>query len=160
MNLYTVSVMLAGDRNHIVTNKGPISVAEIAVLKAIHGDSSVNDIRLYSHPNHADPLPEVTLGELRETLKLRYQNALPAGNEPIVDKLFGPMGALPMTLADIGVDAKSEAAKLRATAAAAVAAASLLDATAEDEAAPLNAQEEAEMAEFLAAPVADKKKAA
>lgn len=127
MNLYSVSVMLGGDRNHVVTNKGPLSVAEIAVLKAIHGADSVHDVRLYQHPADADPLETPTMPELREQLRLRYQNALPAGNDPIVDKLFGPMGALPTTLADIGIDARSEAAKLRAQAAVAQAAAAQLE---------------------------------
>lgn len=149
MNLYTVSVMLAGDRNHVVTNKGPITVAEIAVLKAIHGESSIYDIRLYRHPADADPLPPINQAELREQLRHRYQNALPAGNDPIVDKLFGPMGALPTTLADIGVDAKSEARRLREQAAAAEAAATRLEAAEEESDLGISAAEDAEMRAFL-----------
>lgn len=147
MNLYTVSVQLAGDRNQVVTNKGPVTVAEIAVLKVIHGADSVGDIRLYRHDPDRDPLPEITQAELREQLRLRYQNALPAGNDPIVDKLFGPMGALPTTLADIGIDAKSEAARLRAQADAAIAAAVQLETTPEESV--TDAQERAELEAFL-----------
>lgn len=146
MNLYTVSIQLAGDRNHVITGKGPVAVAEIAVLKAIHGETSVYDIRLYRHPADAEPLPELSLAELRDQLRSRYQNALPAGNEPIVDKLFGPMGALPLTLADIGIDAAAEARKLREQAKAAEAAAAQLDA----QEAALSPEEEAEFNAFLA----------
>jgi hypothetical protein len=146
MNLYTVSVMLAGDRNHVITGKGPVSVAEIAVLKAIHGETSVYDIRLYRHAEDAEPLPELSLAETRDQLRGRYQNALPAGNEPIVDKLFGPMGALPTTLADIGIDAAAEARKLREQAKAAEAAAAQLDSQAET---ALSPEEEAELNAFL-----------
>jgi hypothetical protein len=148
MNLYTVSVQLAGDRNQVITNKGPVTVAEIAVLKAIHGSDSVNDIRLYRHDPDRDPLPEMNQAELRDMLRQRYQNALPAGNEPIVDRLFGPMGALPATLADIGVDAKSEAAKLRAQADAAIAAATQLESQPEE--GEPSAEERAELEAFLA----------
>lgn len=146
MNLYTASVMLAGDRNHVVAGKGPLTVAEIAVLKAIHGDTSIFDIRLYQHPADADPLPEMTQGELRELLRSRYQHALPAGNDPIVDKLFPGLSLLPTTLAEIGIDARAEAKRLREQAAAAEAAAKALDA---QEIEALSAAEEAELKAFL-----------
>lgn len=148
MNLYTITVVLAGDRNHVVTNKGPVTVAEIAVLKAIHGADSVQDIRLYKHDPDRDPIEVPTMTELRDQLRLRYQNALPAGNDAIVDKLFGPMGALPTTLADIGIDAKSEAQRLRAQAEATIAAADQLEA--QDDGLTADAQA-AELQEFLAA---------
>lgn len=151
MNYYTVTVQLGGDRNQVITNKGPVSVAEIAVLKAIHGADSVSDIRLYKHDPDRDPLPEMSMAELRELLRTRYHNALPAGNDPIVDKLFGPMGALPTSLADIGVDAASEAARLREQAKAAEAAAAQLEAHAAETDGP-SEEELADVKAFLDEP--------
>jgi hypothetical protein len=146
MNLYTVSVMLGGDVNQVVANKGPVSVPEIAVLKAIHGDSSVQDIRLYEPPpGRSMPAPQ-TASELREELRLRYQNALPAGNDPVVDRLFGPMGALPTTLEEIGIDAKAEAKRLRESAKAAEKAAQQFDNEAKHEPSPA---EKAELDAFI-----------
>jgi hypothetical protein len=146
MNLYTVSVTLAGDSRHIVANKGPVSVPEIAILKAIHGDSSVQNIRLYKPGPGAAPPPSMNVAELRESLRLRYQNALPGGNDPIVDKLFGPMGALPTTLDEIGIDAKAEARRLREEAKAADKAAEQFDAEGQHEP---TAAEKADMDAFL-----------
>jgi hypothetical protein len=138
MQYFNVSVQLGGDRNHVVTNKGPVSVAEIAVLQAIHGRESVSDFRAVEV---AKPLSH---RELREELTRVYQNAMPmSGGDKIVDKLFGPHGALPTTLGHIGIDAQGEAKKLRAAAKAAEAAAKKLDALPTDEAAEAFLHEDA-----------------
>lgn len=140
MQFYTVSVMLAGDRNQIVSNKGPISVAEIAILREIHGAESVFDFRPAPKPEGYDR------GEHLEQLKVRYSNATPGEVNRVVERLFGPLGKMPTTLQSIGVNPAAEAAKLRKQAEEAAAAAAKF----EDEVAEVAGEdEEDDFAEFV-----------
>lgn len=123
MQFYSVSVQLGGDRNHTVTNKGPVSVAEIAVLRAVHGDASVSDFRYLTTDTKG-----FDRAEHLEYLRRRYGQATPGEVNRIVDTLFGPHGKLPTSLQAIGIDPKAEAAKLREAAAEAAAAAEKLEA--------------------------------
>lgn len=108
MKLYLCSVRLGDSSQHIVPNK-PVTVPEIAVLRAIHGGAAVTDMRPYvldGKPQTRD----ITDPEERERLARKYQR----GDDGVtIDKLFGAMGALPKTLRDIGIDPQAAAAELR-----------------------------------------------
>lgn len=112
MKLYLCSVKLGDSNNHVVPNK-PVTIPEIAVLRRIHGDAAVTDIRPYKVDGKdqmklRDGRP-ITDAEERERLAQRYQR----GEEAIrIDALFGAMGALPKSLREIGIDPARAAADL------------------------------------------------
>lgn len=130
MRQYLCSVALADSPQHVVSNK-LVSIAEIAVLRRIHGDSAVRDIR----PPAEKDLREVerTDVEERERLRVLYDAPAPGDNEPIVDRLFGPMAALPTSLRHIGIDPAAAAEEMRRQAGVLAAAAAQLS----DEEAPV-----------------------
>ena len=106
MQRFKCTVKLAGSVQHVVTNKGPITVAEIAVLRRIHGDDAVSDFA------YVDNI-KVNANEERERLRLLYDTAALGDSEPVVDQCFGVMGPLPQSLSDIGISAKSQSEALR-----------------------------------------------
>jgi hypothetical protein len=115
-----------------VTNK-LVTVPEIRVLKFLHGEDAVLDIRpLYTYDaRSSDPKgkPGVVIegvepcGEWmdereRERLIVEYEGASGPMDETsgTVARLFGPFSPLPKRLADIGINPREEARRLRAAA--------------------------------------------
>lgn len=87
MQRCNVTVRLAGDVGNTVP-KTNVSVAEIAVLRAIHGDESVVDVKA----THNDKTPH---RDERDRLSVIY-------GRPIVDKIFpGTFAKLPVSLREI-----------------------------------------------------------
>lgn len=141
MKQYLCSVKLGDSNNHIVTNK-VVTVPEIAVLKMIHGDAAVIDIRpckdipiMAGKKQAVDEFGEEqwaqradadrTDAEERERLVQHYDNAMPG--EVVVGRLFPPLQPLPKNLTAIGIDPKAAAADMRRQAAALAASAAMLD---------------------------------
>lgn len=122
MRQYLCSVALADSPQHIVTNK-LVTIAEIAVLKRVHGESAVRDIRPPADKAMRDT--DRTDPEERERLRMIYDTATPDA-EPIVDRLFGPMAPLPTSLRNIGIDPQAAAEEMRRQAEAMAAAAATL----------------------------------
>jgi hypothetical protein len=92
-------VALSGDRNHVV-RKSDITVAEVEILRALHGQDSVRNIQ---------PTRTTTSdgGALLDRLRRKYRRRMPAlpgeKSRCIVDTVFpGPRPKLPVSLADIG----------------------------------------------------------
>jgi hypothetical protein len=104
MKTYLCSVRLAGSMQHVTTNKR-VTVSEIAVLRRVHGDDAVMDVRPAGDVARSDT-------EERERLRKTYDNATPDA-EPLVDRLFGALGKLPTSLAQVGIDPKAQAESLR-----------------------------------------------
>lgn len=77
--------------------KPDVTVAEIAVLTAIHGEGSVRDI----NPTFMDKRPHA---EERERLTLEYGAAKDHKDEPVIKALFPGLSPLPVTFKDIGLD--------------------------------------------------------
>lgn len=135
MQQYLVDVQLGGKQAHVQSKK-TVTIPEIAVLRAVHGPSSVTVVGKASEPAQTrtpdDRRIPRTVTEERERLRRHYQ-----GTD--VDTIFGgPLAPLPTTLRQIGVDPGAEAARLREQAAQHALAASALeeeDAGAPDEAA-------------------------
>jgi hypothetical protein len=155
MRQYYCSVSLGDNVQHIVTNK-LVTIPEIAILKRIHGESAVTSIRpatgdMKLARNEFEDLR--TDADERERLKKVYDNATPDA-EPLVDRLFGPMGALPTTLTAIGVDPKVAAEEMRRRAAELEAAAAVMSDDDEDTPAAVDEDEF-----FDEAPVVGKKAA-
>ena len=104
MQLCDVDVCLAGDRNHVVP-KRKVSVAEIEVLRAVHGDDAIQNIKPRGQERRS------TAEELDRLRRLYRGNvATEAGlSRGIVDQVFrGPRPSLPTALKDIGLDYKGE----------------------------------------------------
>lgn len=125
----TCTVRIAGSPLHTITKK-LVSVPEIRVLKQIHGPDSVLDIRplyRYDPTSHdpkgrpgvavpdGDPCGEWSDERERERLAAEYEGAGGPLDETggLIAKLFGAFGALPKRLADIGIDHKAEARRMR-----------------------------------------------
>lgn len=151
MKLYTCSVKLGDSNNHIVPNK-IVTIPEIAVLKRVHGDAAVFDIRPHvisveGKGKKPELVPQVkrdkaggvwTDAQERERLTLKYQR----GDDSSVNisALFGAMGALPKTLREIGIDPQAAAAEMRRRAEEMAASAARL---ADEDAPPVDEDEEA-----------------
>lgn len=87
MQRCSVTVRLSGDVGNTVPKTG-VSVAEIVVLRAIHGEDAVVDIKA----THNDKTPH---REERDRLSVIY-------GRPIVDKIFpGTFAKLPVGLKEI-----------------------------------------------------------
>ena len=119
MQFCSVSVRLSGKPNHVVSNKR-VSVPEIRILQALHGADAVLDIVPLE-------LVDTTSEEERERLKKSYEPAQVEEQRNLVDRVFGPVGALPTTLAAIGLDPRAEAKRLREKAQSLAAAADKMD---------------------------------
>lgn len=138
MQQYLVDVQLGGKSSHIQAGK-TVTIPEIAVLKAIHGQSSVTVTgKVKEGAVTRDPegreTPRTTTEE-RERLRRTY------GGGVDIDTIFGgSLAPLPTTLRQIGVDPGAEAVRLRAAAAQQAAAAAALD---EEDAGPDEAAAEA-----------------
>jgi hypothetical protein len=162
VKLYLCSVKLGDSLNHVVTNK-PVTIPEIAVLRDVHGQSAVTDIRpIKGEAGIALGLDEEsprTDIEERQRLSQTYENAMPGESVPIVNRLFSPMAALPRTLREIGIDPQAAAAQRRLEAEKLAAEATML---AEEEDAPEAAEDVDVMFDDEPAPavVAPKAKAA
>lgn len=117
MQLYTCTVKIGASQNHVVAKK-VVSVPEIAVLKYVHGDEAVSDITVFklpelkSEPEKAHLYHTWSPATERERLALAYPAASEDKKPPVIE-LYGPVGALPMTLAEIGISPASAAAEKR-----------------------------------------------
>lgn len=104
MQLCDVDVCLAGDRNHVVPKRN-VSVAELEVLRAIHGEDAIQNIKPRGNQR-------VSTAEELDRLRRKYRGnvATEAGlSRGIVDQIFrGPRPSLPTTLNDIGLDFKGD----------------------------------------------------
>jgi hypothetical protein len=89
-------VALNGDLTFIVP-KPDVTVAEIAVLRAIHGADAVRDIQ----PTFMDKRPHA---EERERLMFEYGAARDHKDEILVKQLFPGLSPLPVTFKDIGLE--------------------------------------------------------
>ena len=125
MQFCTASVRVGGSPSHVVTNK-LVSVPEIRLLQAIHGEDAVVDI--VPLENRA-----VTSEAERERLRLAYEPKNVEEQAGVVNRVFGPMGALPQTLTQIGLDPKAEARALRDKAKSLLAAADKVEQAEESE---------------------------
>jgi hypothetical protein len=97
MQLATVEVRLSGSRENTVV-KDNVTVPEIVLLRAIHGNDSVNNIQ----PTGMDKRPHAAE---YERLKKIYGTAKDEKENLILDKLFpGHNPVFPVTLADIGLE--------------------------------------------------------
>lgn len=124
MQFCDVSVRIGGKTTQVVSSKR-VSVAEIQILRAIHGEDAVVDI--VPKENRA-----VSSAEERERLKRTYEPAQVEEQRNLVARVFGPVGPLPQTLTDIGIDPQEEAQRMRERARDLADAAAALDA-AEDQ---------------------------
>jgi len=123
MQQYLVDVQLGGKPGHIQSKK-TVTIPEIAVLKVIHGEGSVQVVGKVKDPATTrvpEGKPRVrTMAEERERLRQTYPTD--------IDAIFGgPMAALPTSLRQIGVDPDAAAARLREQAAQAAAAAAAIE---------------------------------
>lgn len=89
-------VALGGDITFTVF-KPDVTVAEIAILKAIHGADAVRDIE----PTYSDRRSHA---EERERLTLEYGVARDHKDEPVIAKLFPGLSPLPANFSDIGIE--------------------------------------------------------
>ena len=129
MQVVTCDVHIGGDRNHVVVKTG-VTVAEIEILRVIHGNDAVLNIQ----PTKQDTRKHAEeLDRLRRIYKRRMPGSDSKGTKNIVDVVYpGPRPNLPATLKDIGVEYPTEAAQAR-TKKKAVAKELEQDALAEDE---------------------------
>jgi hypothetical protein len=110
MQVVTCEIHLAGDRNHVVVKTG-VTVAEIEILRVIHGNDAVLNIQ----PTKQDTRKHAEeLDRLRRVYKRRMPGSDSKGTKNIVDVVYpGPRPNLPATLKDIGVEYPTEAAQAR-----------------------------------------------
>lgn len=107
MQICNCLVRLGGDARHTV-EKRAISVSEIAVLEAIHGSGSVEDIQPVENDkrSHKDEL---------EDLARRYAPKATSDRGNVVRQLFPGMNpTLPVTLEEIGKVNPNKPAKKKA----------------------------------------------
>jgi hypothetical protein len=90
------NVALNGDITFIV-HKPDVTVAEIAILRAIHGADAVRNIE----PTYTDKRPHA---QERERLVLEYGKAKDHKDETLIDKVFPSFSPLPTSFKDIGLD--------------------------------------------------------
>ena len=131
MQYCTCTVRLRGSRNHEVANK-LVTVPEIRLLQQLHGRDAVLDIRPVDAPKDAVYDHDT---ERQRLVNMYERNPETKG---LVARQFGPFGALPLALKDIGVNPRAIAEVKRREAAEALAAAEALEAQEADEAADLN----------------------
>lgn len=95
MEVAYIMLALGGDRGNTVPKF--VSAAEIIVLRAIHGDESVFDIK----PAGDQPLdPRAELKRLKET----YKGAQDGDGRSIIDNVYpGAAPALPLSIDEIGL---------------------------------------------------------
>ena len=89
-------VALNGDITFTVV-KPDVTVAEVAILRAIHGMDAVTNIvcTYMDKRSHA---------EERERLFFQYGSARSTRDEPLVSVVFPSMSKLPVTFRDIGLE--------------------------------------------------------
>lgn len=120
MQYAAVTLALAGSLLHTLTNKG-VTVPEILVLRYIHGQDAVRDIRpidkdspfLLAFRDEEGVVAYPGDDEERERLRRVYEYAAPEEARGFIDNMFPRTTELPKTLRAIGISGKSEAARLR-----------------------------------------------
>lgn len=102
---FDISLLLAGDRNHVVPKS--VTVPELEILRTLHGDDAVTEVRPSQRPGL-----QLNHNEERDRLKRVFKKNMPAsdasGSKNVVDVVFpNPRANLPTTLKEIGItDAK------------------------------------------------------
>lgn len=101
MQYVDANVHLSGDRNHVV-QKRDITVVEVAILRALHGEDAVKDIQ---PRRQGRPRTVELLGYLRHKYRRQMQAQSPDGSRNIVDVMYpGANPNIPTSLADIGIE--------------------------------------------------------
>lgn len=119
MRQYFCSVRIGGSTQHVTANK-LVTIAEIAVLRKLHGNDAIADIRPAKGADGAPLLGANEDGRPRSDAEERarlahiYDIKLPGDeSSPLITELFGPYGSLPRSLREIGVDPNEAARALR-----------------------------------------------
>lgn len=95
MKLFDCKVRLAGQNEAVVPKHG-LTIAELAVLKHMHGPNSIVDTFVSTPPVRNN----VHLPSEMDRLRMLYNKP----NDPVVDKLFpGAFPRLPTSLRDLGI---------------------------------------------------------
>lgn len=89
MDYHFVALAIGGDITHVIT-KDFVTAPEIVLLRAIHGDTAVYDIRPTGSFDHDSDQERDRLGELY--------------NDEQVGEIFGKFGNVPETLADAKIE--------------------------------------------------------
>lgn len=90
------TVRLAGNLQNTV-DKRDITIAELALIKAIHGDGSVVNVQPAGEINRTDSAE-------RQRLVSLYAKRESSSGRAVIEKLFpGEFARLPQTFADIGM---------------------------------------------------------
>jgi hypothetical protein len=100
MQFANCDVCLGGDRNHVV-HLTSVSPAEIEVLRVIHGEDAVTNIKL------AKTLKQMSQEDILDMLRRKYRGNVSTTDGPpknIVDQVYsGPRVKLPTYLKEVGV---------------------------------------------------------
>jgi hypothetical protein len=91
MQYVSCAVQIAGDKNNVVV-RSRVSVAEVLILRRIHGDDAVTDIRVL--PGHTNESPVAAREELKKFYKPELVMSVYPGGHP----------SLPQHASDIGLD--------------------------------------------------------
>lgn len=91
MQLCNITVAIGGDAGMTV-HKERVTVPEILILRAVHGDDAVRNIEVIEDA-------DIESTEERQRLGAVYKNP-----EGVVKDVLGPTGALPKTLEEAGID--------------------------------------------------------
>lgn len=101
MQVCDCTVRLSGDQLHSVRKRG-VTVAEIYLLRQIHGADSVVDISPIRQDKRSH---QEEIERLRKKYRSSIRNINPEASGNVVDGLFGgPNPNVPVNLADIGVE--------------------------------------------------------
>lgn len=103
MQICDCTVRLSGDQLHAVRKRG-VTVAEIYLLRQIHGADAVIDIQPVKQDKRSH---EEERDRLRKKYRRQIQNVNPDGASNIVDSVYGGPDVstkMPVNLKDIGVE--------------------------------------------------------
>lgn len=101
------SVRIGGDRNHTTKKRG-ITVAEVEVLRFLHGENAVENIKPIRMTK--DQAKDV-IDEMKRKYRVKFPGPNSSGAVNVVDVVYpGPRPNLPTNLKDIGVEHPQAAA--------------------------------------------------
>lgn len=100
MQVCSIDLRLGGSLNHTIS-KNNVTPAEIVILKAIHGEDAVVNIRPIKMDGRRN---DVELDRLQRLYGRNPSGLMDAGNGDLIEKLFpGAVKKLPIRLKDIGL---------------------------------------------------------
>lgn len=107
MRFYTCRINLDGDVRHVVQKRG-VTAAEIQVLQAVHGRSSVYDIAVEPQNKSRDATPHKVIAEILDRRYGRVRVGPDSNLRPVLSTVFPgwPNVKLPRDADDAGVDAE------------------------------------------------------